>query len=88
MSEVTQILNAIEEGDSHAAEKLLPLVYAELRQLASQKSSTTTRRFCPIPSCFPSKPRRWPPCPSLSQCRRGRGTKEKRVVISDTAVKE
>ena len=37
MSEVTQILSAIEEGDPHAAEQLLPLVYEELRKLAAQK---------------------------------------------------
>jgi RNA polymerase sigma factor (TIGR02999 family) len=37
MSEVTRILSAIEEGDPHAAEKLLPLVYDELRKLAAQK---------------------------------------------------
>jgi RNA polymerase sigma factor (TIGR02999 family) len=37
MSEVTQILNAIEQGDAQAAEKLLPLVYDELRRLAAQK---------------------------------------------------
>jgi RNA polymerase sigma factor (TIGR02999 family) len=37
MVDVTQILNAIEQGDPHAAEKLLPLVYEELRQLAVQK---------------------------------------------------
>ena len=37
MSEVTQILSAIEGGDPHAAEQLLPLVYDELRRLAAQK---------------------------------------------------
>lgn len=37
MSEVTRILSAIEEGDAHAAERLLPLVYQELRNLASHK---------------------------------------------------
>src|SRR5438874_6975021 len=37
MSEVTRVLSAIERGDSHAAEELLPLVYQELRQLAAQK---------------------------------------------------
>jgi RNA polymerase sigma factor (TIGR02999 family) len=37
VSEVTQILNAIEQGDPHAAEQLLPLVYNELRKLAAQK---------------------------------------------------
>src|SRR5437870_155798 len=37
MSEVTRILSAIESGDPHAAEQLLPLVYDELRRLAAQK---------------------------------------------------
>lgn len=37
MHEVTQILNAIEQGDPHAAEQLLPLVYDELRKLAAQR---------------------------------------------------
>lgn len=37
MSEVTRILSAIEQGDRHAAEELLPLVYDELRRLAAQK---------------------------------------------------
>jgi RNA polymerase sigma factor (TIGR02999 family) len=37
MSEVTRIRSAIEQGDSHAAEQLLPLVYDELRNLARQK---------------------------------------------------
>jgi len=37
MSEVTRILSAIEEGDPHAADQLLPLVYDELRKLAAQK---------------------------------------------------
>src|SRR5262249_86273 len=37
MSEVTRILSAIEQGESNAAEQLLPLVYDELRKLAAQK---------------------------------------------------
>ena len=37
MTEVTRILSAIEQGDPHAAEQLLPLVYDELRRLAAQK---------------------------------------------------
>ena len=37
MSEVTRILSAIEQGDPHAAEQLLPLLYDELRKLAAQK---------------------------------------------------
>ena len=35
MSDVTRILSAIEQGDPHAAEQLLPLVYDELRKLAA-----------------------------------------------------
>lgn len=37
MSDVTRILQAIEQGEPKAAEELLPLVYAELRRLASHK---------------------------------------------------
>ena len=37
MSDVTRILSAIEQGDPHAAEQLLPLVYDELRTLAAGK---------------------------------------------------
>jgi RNA polymerase sigma factor (TIGR02999 family) len=37
MDKVTEILGAIEQGDAHAAEQLLPLVYDELRTLAAQK---------------------------------------------------
>ena len=37
MSDVTRILEAIDQGDPHAADRLLPLVYDELRNLAAQK---------------------------------------------------
>jgi RNA polymerase sigma factor (TIGR02999 family) len=37
MSVVTRILSAIEDGDAHAADQLLPLVYEELRRLAAEK---------------------------------------------------
>ena len=36
MSEVTRILQQIDAGDHSAAEHLMPLVYAELRQLAAR----------------------------------------------------
>jgi RNA polymerase sigma factor (TIGR02999 family) len=39
MSEVTQILSAMERGETHAAEELLPLIYDELRHLAAHKLS-------------------------------------------------
>src|SRR5215468_10387656 len=37
ISEITQVLSAIERGDPRAAEQLLPLVYEELRRLAAAK---------------------------------------------------
>ena len=37
MSDVTRILSAINQGDPHASDKLLPLVYDELRKLAGRK---------------------------------------------------
>ncbi|MHC1767487.1 MAG: sigma-70 family RNA polymerase sigma factor [Verrucomicrobiia bacterium] len=37
MSEVTRILDRVEQGDPKAAEELLPLVYDELRRVAAQK---------------------------------------------------
>jgi RNA polymerase sigma factor (TIGR02999 family) len=37
MTDVTRILSAIDQGDPHAAEQLLPLVYDELRRLAAEK---------------------------------------------------
>jgi RNA polymerase sigma factor (TIGR02999 family) len=42
MSEVPQILTAIEQGDPQAASQLLPLVYNELRRLAAHKLSRET----------------------------------------------
>ncbi len=37
MSDVTRILSAIDQGEPHAAEQLLPIVYDELRKLAAAK---------------------------------------------------
>src|SRR5258707_10761865 len=37
MSDVTRILSQIEQGDSNATEKLLPLVYDQLRRLAAAR---------------------------------------------------
>ena len=37
--DVTQLLHAIDSGDSKAAEDLLPLVYEELRRLAAHRMS-------------------------------------------------
>ena len=42
MSEVTQVLHAIAEGDPDAASQLLPLVYDELRKLAAQRLARET----------------------------------------------
>jgi RNA polymerase sigma factor (TIGR02999 family) len=43
MTDVTRILSAIEEGDPHAVDQLLPLVYDELRKLAAQKLAQEKR---------------------------------------------
>lgn len=40
MTDVTQILSQIEQGDPSAAEQLLPLVYEELRRLAAAKMAS------------------------------------------------
>ena len=47
MSDVTRILSAIEQGDQHAAEQLLPLIYDELRKLAARswRRRSPARRF-------------------------------------------
>jgi len=37
VSEITQSLEAIDQGDSRAAEELLPLVYQELRRIAARR---------------------------------------------------
>ena len=37
MSEVTRILNAVQQGDPKATGELLPIVYEELRRLAAHK---------------------------------------------------
>ena len=42
MSDVTRIPSAIKDGDEHAAERLLPLIYDELRRLAAQKMAQET----------------------------------------------
>ncbi|HKI37553.1 MAG TPA: ECF-type sigma factor [Gemmataceae bacterium] len=43
MSDVTRLLSAIDQGDPRAAEQLLPLVYDELRRLASSKMARESR---------------------------------------------
>ena len=40
MSEVTRLLDAVERGEPHAAEELLPFVYEELRRLARQRMAS------------------------------------------------
>jgi ECF sigma factor len=42
MSDVTRMLQSIEQGNSTAAEELLPLVYDELRQLVIEKERKKT----------------------------------------------
>jgi hypothetical protein len=39
MTDVTRLLNALEQGDPHAASRLLPLGYHELGKLAAQRTA-------------------------------------------------
>ena len=49
MTDVTRIPSAIEQGDPHAAEQLLPLVYEELCKLAAQKLALDSdSRLCDV----------------------------------------
>ena len=55
---VTQVLEAVSAGEEHAAEKLLPMVYDELRKLAAQKMANEAPvrpcnppRWCMRPGC-------------------------------------
>jgi RNA polymerase sigma factor (TIGR02999 family) len=50
MSDVASILRAIEQGDPHAVEQLLPLVYDELRRLAAQKLAAERPGQTPQPT--------------------------------------
>ena len=59
MSEVTRILAAVEQGDVHAAEELLPLVYNELRKLATARMSAEVAR--PDAPAHRTRPRGLPP---------------------------
>jgi hypothetical protein len=56
MSEVTRILSAIEQGDPHAAEQLLPLVYDELRKLVAPKLAQEKPGFAQNASPSPPVP--------------------------------
>jgi len=57
MADVTQILSQIDEGDPAAAEQLLPLVYDELRQLATarlanEKAGQTLQATCLVHEAY------------------------------------
>ena len=54
MSDVTRILDAIQQGDPKAAEDLLPLVYEELRKLAAARLASRTKQ-----TAKPSSPPHW-----------------------------
>jgi hypothetical protein len=57
MSDIIQLSSALGPGDPHAANRLLPLVYAELRRLAAQRSLST---WGPSPAPYPQGPARQP----------------------------
>jgi hypothetical protein len=47
MTEVTRILSAIDQGDPHAAEQFLPLVYDGMRRLAASVATFPRASGCP-----------------------------------------
>jgi RNA polymerase sigma factor (TIGR02999 family) len=69
MNDVTRILHAIDQGNAHAAEQLLPLVYDELRrlaavQMASEKPGQTLDATALVHEAYlrlvgPADDRRW-----------------------------
>jgi hypothetical protein len=52
MTDVTRLLSALEKGDPHAAEQLLPLVYEELRKLAAQTAGLASAKYGSILRAF------------------------------------
>ena len=52
MTEASQLLNAIQQGDPHAAEQLLPLVYDELRRLAAHHLAREAPGQTLQPACW------------------------------------
>jgi hypothetical protein len=48
-NEVTQLLSALDQGDPHAASRLLPLVYEELRKLLGRLVPLSTNKL-PLPA--------------------------------------
>ena len=63
MTDVTQILSEIEHGDPAAAERLLPLVYDELRKLADlhQEGHLNDQEFANAKRCLITENRSEPP---------------------------
>ena len=55
MSDVTRILSQIEQGNPVAAERLLPLVYDELRRLAAAKLSNFAERLDRLTKALPTE---------------------------------
>jgi hypothetical protein len=81
--DVTQLLNALEQGDPHAAEELLPLVYEELRKLAAQRmaqeqpgqtlppAALVHAAYLQVVGYRPDRP--WPPANSPTRGGKARG---------------
>jgi hypothetical protein len=49
---VTQLLSALDPGDPHAASRLLPLVYDELRKVAAQRMAQKQRGQTLLPTAL------------------------------------
>jgi len=62
MDDVTSILAAIERGDPRAAEQLLPLVYDQLRELATRRLAKEKPRQTLQPTALVHEAKIPPPC--------------------------
>ncbi|HXR47759.1 MAG TPA: ECF-type sigma factor [Candidatus Limnocylindrales bacterium] len=69
MSDVTHILESIEHGDPKAADKLLPLVYEELRKLAASRMASEKPNQTLQPTALVHEA--WlRPCSEIEECLR------------------
>ena len=55
MTHVTHLLGPVEQGDPHAASRLLPLVYDELPKLAAQRLAHEAREQTPCPEAVTAR---------------------------------
>jgi ECF sigma factor len=71
VSDVTRVIQAVQRGDSKAAEELLPLVYEELRKLAASRMANEAAGNTLQPTALRNIGVRSPQPPKQTQLRQG-----------------